>query len=94
MIRFEWDEAKNEINRRKHKISFSLAVRVFEDPQYVLVKDRVEAGEERWHAIGEVNGTLIVTVVHTYQTDDLIRIIAARFANREERELYAEAYGR
>jgi uncharacterized DUF497 family protein len=47
-----------------------------------------------WHAIGEVNGTLIVTVVHTYQTDDLIRIIAARFANREERELYAEAYGR
>ena len=58
------------------------------------MKDRVEAGEERWHAIGEVNGTLIVTVVHTYKTDDLVRIISARFANREERELYAGAYGR
>lgn len=29
MIRFEWDENKNEINKKKHKISFEEAKTVF-----------------------------------------------------------------
>lgn len=29
MIRFEWDENKNEINKKKHKISFEEAKRYF-----------------------------------------------------------------
>ncbi len=38
-------------------------------------------------------GTLIATVAHTYQIegdDEIIRIISARFANRREKELYAD----
>ena len=28
-LNFEWDEEKNEINKKKHKISFETAVHVF-----------------------------------------------------------------
>ena len=31
IIRFEWDENKNEINKKKHKISFEEAKTVFYD---------------------------------------------------------------
>lgn len=45
-INFEWDENKNEINKRKHKISFEEAQTVFyddfaivfDDPDTLLVK--------------------------------------------------------
>lgn len=87
MSRFEWDERKNEINHRKHKLHFETAVLAFDDPHCVLFVERVEAGEERWHAIGAVSETLIATVAHTYQiegADEIIRIISARFANRRE----------
>jgi uncharacterized protein len=46
-IRFEWDEAKNLSNRRKHGVSFEEAGLVFHDPLYVSVQDRVEGGELR-----------------------------------------------
>ena len=31
-VRFDWDSAKAESNRRKHGISFATAVRAFGDP--------------------------------------------------------------
>jgi len=47
-IRFEWDEAKNLSNQRKHGVSFEDASEVFRDPLYVSLKDRIEDGEQRW----------------------------------------------
>jgi uncharacterized DUF497 family protein len=32
MIRFEWDQAKNRINREKHLVGFETAMLVFDDP--------------------------------------------------------------
>ena len=32
---FEWDEEKNLLNQRKHKISFETAAYVFEDENYI-----------------------------------------------------------
>ena len=29
---FIWDENKNKSNKKKHKVSFELAVRIFNDP--------------------------------------------------------------
>jgi uncharacterized DUF497 family protein len=50
-MRYEWDQRKNRANRRKHGISFELASLVFDDPDCLVGKDRVdEAGEQRWHA--------------------------------------------
>lgn len=67
---------------------------MFEDPNRLLFIERIEDGEERWHAIGSVRGPLLfLTVVHTY-TEELaeaaVRIISARRATRQERKLYAE----
>ena len=94
MVRFEWDQEKDETNRRKHCIGFEAAKLVFDDPYCLTFVERVEAGEERWHAIGVLDGRVMVTVVHTYRLagpDDVVRIVSARRADAQERKLYAEA---
>jgi len=44
-VRFEWDEAKDEANRRKHGISFETAVLIFEDSNRLEFVERIEEGE-------------------------------------------------
>ena len=55
--RFEWDPVKAEANRRKHGVSFETAVRAFADPFVLIEPERVEGGEQRWHALGIVEVT-------------------------------------
>jgi len=96
MIRFEWDDEKNEINQKKHGIDFETATLVFDDPFCVTFIERESCGEERWHAIGSIENIIVIVVVHTYREDGLdevIRIISARRATRHERKLYAKANG-
>ena len=96
MIRFEWHEAKNRSNKRKHGIDFETAQLVFDDPQCISFVERVSDGEERWHAIGSIENIIVIVVVHTYReeaSDEVIRIISARRATRHERKLYAQAIG-
>lgn len=64
-IRFEWDEAKDLSNRRKHGVSFEEASQVFLDPLYVPVQDRVEGGELRWQTFGMVEDIFLLAVAHT-----------------------------
>lgn len=54
-MRFEWDLEKELINIKKHGIDFTLASKVFDDPNFALIRDRidVQTGEQRWHAIME-----------------------------------------
>ena len=68
-IRFEWDEAKNLSNRRKHGVRFEEASQVFRDPLYVSVQDRVEGGELRWQTFGMVEDVLLLTVAHTVREE-------------------------
>jgi uncharacterized DUF497 family protein len=96
MIRFEWHEAKNRSNRKKHGIDFETAQLVFDDPHCVSFVERVNDGEERWHSIGSIENIIVIVVVHTYREeglDEVIRIISARRATRHERNLYAQAIG-
>jgi uncharacterized DUF497 family protein len=66
-VRFEWDAEKDRANRSKHGgIAFSSAALVFDDPGVVLRKDRIAAGEQRWHAIGAAEKALLL-VVHVYR---------------------------
>ena len=45
---FEWNEAKADENYRKHRVTFQLAARAFEDVHGLdLVDDRMDYGEER-----------------------------------------------
>uniref|UniRef100_E6PPN7 Protein containing DUF497 n=1 Tax=mine drainage metagenome TaxID=410659 RepID=E6PPN7_9ZZZZ len=96
-LRFEWDEAKNRANQRKHGVSFEEAAHVFHDPLQVSVQDRIEGGEQRWQTFGLVGGVVLLMVVHTVHEDDVhgqsievIRIISARRADRTERQRYEE----
>jgi uncharacterized DUF497 family protein len=60
------------------------------------VQDRIENGEERWQAIGVVEGLFMLVVAHTVREQDdleVIRIISARRANREEKRRYEEENG-
>jgi uncharacterized DUF497 family protein len=88
---FAWDERKNQINQRKHGISFEAAIRVFQDPHAVSYLDRIVDGEERWHTIGLAGGITLLLVVHTSEEEhgeEKIRIISARKASSRERALY------
>jgi uncharacterized DUF497 family protein len=92
-MRFEWDAKKAQKNLAKHGISFEVAQSVWDDPLHVILPDRIEDGEERWHAIGAVNSVVIAVVVHIYPVEedaDRIRIIGARKATRYERRQYEE----
>ena len=78
-MKFEWDEEKNQINKRKHKISF-------EDENYIEMYDFEHSIEEdRYIAIGCVGDVLFV--VFTERKDN-IRLISARLATESERRLY------
>jgi len=87
---FEWDDAKAEANLRKHKISFRAASRVFDDP-LVLIEQELsdDYGEDRFVAVGRVEG-LLITVVFTERGEG-VRIISARKANNDERRAYDQS---
>ena len=93
---FEWDEAKNRINRNKHGISFDEAQTVFGDP---LALSRIDAkhsfNEERWLTIGMSCSGKSLLVAHQYRTtrgEEWIRIISARRATAHERREYEKEW--
>jgi uncharacterized protein len=100
VMRYEWDERKNQQNQRKHGgVSFELAVLVFGDEDRLIELDRIdEAGEQRWHAIGaasvEPGIEDFLLVVHAYREDEygeeIIRIISARRASNNDFRRYQE----
>lgn len=91
-MEFAWDEAKDRSNRRKHGISFDTAARVFLDPLQISRQDRVVDGEERWQTIGKAGGVLtLVAYAVIDEENEILRIISARRATRQERIDYEEA---
>jgi uncharacterized protein len=92
-MRFEWDSAKDGLNRTKHGLDFETAARLFDDPAMLLIPDRVVDGEQRWHAIGLVRNVIVV-VVHVYREktdgEEIVRIISARQAGKQECRVYLQ----
>jgi len=92
---FEWDEAKNTSNQKKHRVSFETALHIFKDPFLLCKQDRFESGEYRWQALGMIEGQIILLVVHTsgFQgLTEIIRIISARKATAQEKKAYEQNY--
>ena len=89
-MHFEWDDHKNAINIRKHKIDFADVPAVFDGPLLVAYDGRRDYGEDRWVGIGTLRGTIVVVVVFVEYGGDRIRIISARKANRYEQRKYRE----
>src|SRR5215475_9616332 len=46
-MRFEWDRAKNSVNKRKHGESFEEAETVFSDEHALLINDQEHSDEEK-----------------------------------------------
>ena len=87
-MRFEWDEAKNEVNIRKHGIDFEDVKDIFNHPMMTLLDTRDDDyGEPRWLSIGWIH-TVLGVVVYTERVGDVIRIISARKATKYEVRRY------
>lgn len=93
-LKFEWDKNKNEINKAKHGLSFEEAREVFEDDNAILFDDPDHSvGEERFLIIGMVKSSKICIVSHCYKdSNNVIRIISAREATKNERKIYQEGW--
>jgi len=89
-IRFEWDQTKNRLNKRKHGISFEEAESVFSDEHALLIEDPEHSDEEERFILLGLSAMLHTLVVcHCYRKkDEIIRIISARKADRSERNHY------
>ncbi|MCR9093306.1 MAG: BrnT family toxin [bacterium] len=94
-LRFDWDERKSAANRRKHKVSFEEAQTVFYDDLAIFMEDpdEEEEDEDRFVLIGLSASLRTLVVCHCYREgEDVIRIISARKAHREERRDYDQRW--
>jgi uncharacterized DUF497 family protein len=68
MIRFEWDERKNQSNRKKHRISFEEAQSVFFDEQAIEFSDPDHSDEEaRFLMLGRSYLLRVLVVCHCFR---------------------------
>ena len=87
---FEWDEAKNRSNVRKHSLDFVDAEEMFRGFLLVRPDLRKDYGEERWIGIGMIRGR-VAFVAFTELSHDTVRIISLRKADHEARKEYEKA---
>jgi uncharacterized DUF497 family protein len=88
MLVFEWDPNKAKKNIEIHGISFDEASTAFKDPLSLTIYDPLHSDEEdRFTLIGTSFKNRLLVVVHT-ERGDIIRIISARKAKKNERKYY------
>ena len=88
-MRFEWDPEKDDANQANHGLSFSEAKDLFPGGLDCLeIFDGLHStAEDRFISIGQI-GNGVVVVVWTERDDDVLRIISARMANKDEQRRY------
>jgi uncharacterized DUF497 family protein len=84
--------AKASANLRRHKISFEEAISVFLDDKALLIPDEAHSTmEDRFILLGMSTRLRMLVVCHCYrQSEEIIRLISARKANRVEQAQYQE----
>jgi uncharacterized DUF497 family protein len=88
-MRYSFDPAKQASNRKKHGLDLAEAPKVIESGRTVTFEDRRFAyGEARFVTLGPLGDRLVVVV--TAETEDHIRIISMRRADRHEQGIYRE----
>ncbi len=87
-MKFEWDSNKEQINIKKHHISFKTEELVFGDENRLEIFHSID--EDRYITIGMIDQIAVVlVVVYTMREEETaIRIISARKATKSEREAY------
>jgi uncharacterized DUF497 family protein len=88
-VRFDWDPKKAQANIRKHEVSFEEAAECFADELGFVVADTNHP--DRLILVGESKRQRLLFTVYLEQEDgDLIRIISARKATKQERRRYED----
>ena len=90
-IKFKWDTRKNKQNIQKHRISFDEAQTVFYDDYARIIFDPDHSDDEdRFILLGTSIGSRLLAICHCVRSEDSIRIISARKAQKQERKTYEE----
>ena len=88
-LTFEWDEKKNASNMKKHGVTFDEAKTVFTDQFARLISDPNHSDDEdRFILLGTSIHSRLLVVCHCIRMSDSIRIISARKADKQERDIY------
>ena len=88
-MRYSFDPAKRLSNLKKHGFDLADARQVIESTRTVTFEDRrVNYGEERFVTLGPLGDVLVAIV--SAETEDHIRIISMRKADRYEQTIYRE----
>ena len=89
-LRIEWDPRKAVLNLRNHGVSFEDVQTVFSDERARLIDDPEHSElEERFLILGLSSSLRLLVVAHCYRADgNVIRIISARKATRQEQKFY------
>ena len=90
MLKFEWNLTKARSNINKHGVSFEEAQSVFYDEFALQFYDEESSEmEDRFILLGMSNDSKLLIVCHCErQGGEIIRIISARKATRNERKYY------
>jgi uncharacterized protein len=85
-LRFEWDDTKEEVNIRKHSVSFDEARTVFYDEDAIQFFDPDHSDDEnRFLLLGLSIKLRILIVCHCFrESDTSVRIISARKTDKRE----------
>ena len=87
---FEWDDAKADVNERKHGVSFTEAMTVFADSLSLTGFDPDHSEEEdRYITMGVSVAGRLLLVSHT-DRGQKVRLISARKSSRRERRDYED----
>ena len=85
-MRFTWHEPKRRSTLKRRSLDFADAELVFAGPTFTFEDVRENYGEPRWVSMGLLRG-MVVVIVHT-ESEDEIRIISMREADRDEQLLF------
>ncbi|MGZ8961713.1 MAG: BrnT family toxin [Methylophilaceae bacterium] len=90
MIKFEWDIAKANSNKKKHGVSFEEAQSVFYDEFAVQFFDEENSRlEDRFLMLGFSDEARLLIVCHCERNQgNVIQIISARKASKTEGNYY------
>ena len=85
----EYDPAKSAKNIKDRNLAFDRARDLDWDATHIRPDDRHDYGEQRWIALGPLDGRLHVLVFT--ETTAGLRVISFRKANARERSAYEQA---
>ena len=86
-MRYTYDPKKRAANLKKHGYDFEDAPQVIESDRTVTFEDRRFAyDEQRFITLGMLREDVVV--IATAETDEEIRLISMRKAERNEQEIY------